>query len=53
MSSIYVLVLRSPRVSAVLECPFDVYSEDSKAININLLSSYLEVINLEPDDLGS
>jgi hypothetical protein len=53
MSSIYVIVLRSPRVSAVLKWPFDVYSEDSKAVNINLLSSYLAVINLEPDDFGS
>lgn len=45
--------LKSPRVSDFYDWPFDDYSEDSKAVNINLLSSYLAVINLEPDDLGS
>ena len=44
--------LRSPRVSEFYEWPFGEFNENSKAVNINLLSSYLAVINLEPDDLA-
>lgn len=44
--------LKSPRVSQLYDWPFEEFNEDMKPVNINLLSSYLAIINLEPDDLS-
>ena len=44
--------LKSPRVSDFYDWPFGDFNESAKPVNINLLSSFLSIINLEPDDLG-
>jgi len=43
--------LKSPRVSEFYDWPFADFDENSKPVNINLFSSFLSMINLEPDDL--
>ena len=43
--------LKSPSVSEFYEWPFEDFRNDIKPVNYNLLSSYLAIINLEPDDL--
>jgi len=44
--------LKAPSVSQFYEWPFGDFRDDIKPVNYNLLSSYLAIINLEPDDLG-
>ena len=43
--------LHSPGVSSFYDWPFPEYSEDMKPISSSLLSAYLAIVNLHPDDL--
>jgi len=42
--------LRQPQISEFYDWPFDEFNENSKPVNIHLLSAYLAVINFEPND---
>jgi RimJ/RimL family protein N-acetyltransferase len=44
--------LKSESVSEFYNWPFEEFNESAKPVNMNLLSSYLALINLHPDDLG-
>lgn len=49
----YHYYLKSPSVSQFYEWPFEDFKDDLKPVNYNLLSGYLAVINLEPDDIDT
>lgn len=44
--------LKSSKVSEFYEWPFNDFDEDAKPVNFNLLSSYLALINLGPNEIG-